>query len=79
MLPVKVYSTPICPYCHTLKAYLKERNVEFEDIDVSKDQNAKIDMIRKSNQLGVPVMEIGEHVIIGFDKEKINKLLNLEA
>lgn len=75
---VKVYSTPVCPYCVTLKGYLKSHNIQFEDIDVSKDQQAAQDMIAKSGQMGVPVVDIDGQIVVGFDKEKINQLLKIE-
>lgn len=74
---VKVYSTPGCPYCFTLKEFLKQHNIEFEDIDVSKDKKDLDEMVKKSGQMGVPVIEIDGAIIVGFDKEKICKLLNI--
>jgi len=74
---VKVYSTPGCPYCFTLKEFLKQHNIEFEDIDVSKDKKDLDEMVKKSGQMGVPVIEIDGAIIVGFDKEKISKLLNI--
>lgn len=74
---IKVYSTPICPYCIALKEFLKEKGFEFEDIDVSRDEKALREMVKKTGQMGVPVIEIGDQIIIGFDKEKICKLLNI--
>ncbi len=75
---VKVYSTPVCPYCVALKAFLKEHNVEFEEIDVSKDEKAAREMIEKTGQMGVPVLEVDGQFVVGFDKERISKLLALE-
>ena len=75
---VKVYSTPTCPYCVTLKEFLKENNIEFEDIDVSKDKVALDKMIKKSKQLGVPVVDIDGQIIVGFDKQKISELLKIK-
>jgi glutaredoxin-like YruB-family protein len=75
---VKVYATPICPYCLTLKAFLKKNNIEFEEIDVSQDKKAQEEMIEKSGQMGVPVIEIDGEIVVGFDKEKICKLLNIQ-
>jgi len=72
-----VYSTPACPYCLTLKEFLKQHNIEFEEIDVSKNKEAAREMIQKSGQMGVPVVEIDGEIIVGFDREKIIKLLNL--
>ena len=75
---IKVYTTPACPYCITLKEFLKQKNIEFEDIDVSKDQKALEEMIKKSGQMGVPVIDMDGQIIVGFDKEKICKILNIK-
>lgn len=75
---VKVYSTPGCPYCFTLKEFLKEKGIEFEDINVLEDENAKEYMIEKSKQMGIPVVEIGDKMIAGFDRAEIMKLLGLK-
>ena len=77
-MKVKIYSTPMCSWCHKLKDYLKEKNIEFEDIDVSKDQEAAKYMVEKTKQMGVPVIEIDGEFIIGFDKEKINEKLKIK-
>jgi len=74
---IRVFSTPVCPYCYTLKEFLKEHNIDFEDIDVSKDEVVLKEMVEKSGQMGVPVIEIDGQFVVGFDKEKICKLLNL--
>lgn len=74
---VKVYSTPTCPYCNMAKEFLKSKGVEFEDIDVSKDINAAREMIAKSGFNGVPQIEINGKIIIGFDKEAIEKELDV--
>ena len=76
---VKLFVTPSCPYCFTLKEFLKEHNIEFEEVDVSKDEKARDEMIKKSGKMEVPVVEIDEQIIQGFDKEKIVKLLNIKA
>ena len=75
---VKVYSTPTCVYCKTLKGYFKKNEIEFEDIDVSKDEKQLQKMIKDSGQMGVPVVEIDGEVIVGFDKAKIDQLLKIE-
>lgn len=75
---VKVYSTPACPFCIRAKQFLKQNNIDFEDIDVSKDQEKAREMVEKSGQIGVPVLDIDGEVIVGFDKNKIREILNLE-
>jgi len=75
MSKIIVYSTPTCPWCHTLKDFLKEKNIEFEEIDISKDQEKSKEMIDKSGQMGVPQIEINGKMIVGFDKEAIEKEL----
>jgi len=77
-MKVKVYSTPVCPYCETLKTFLKKNNVDFEDVDVSEDKKVLQEMKEKSGQMNVPVVEIGDEVITGFDKKKLKELLDLE-
>ncbi len=74
---IKVYSTPTCPYCVTLKNFLKENNIQFEDIDVSQNEIAAKEMIEKSGQMGVPVVDIDGEIIVGFDREKIKKILKI--
>ncbi|MBU3922759.1 glutathione S-transferase N-terminal domain-containing protein [Patescibacteria group bacterium] len=76
-MKVRVFSTPTCPFCVTLVEYLKEKGVEFEYIDVSVNEQAQKEMIDKSGQMGVPVTEIDGEIVIGFDQDKINKLLKL--
>jgi glutaredoxin 3 len=75
---VKVYSTPSCPFCTMAKNFLKEHKIKFEDINVSTDRDAAREMIEKSGQMGVPVIEIDGKMVVGFDKEKIKKLLNIK-
>ncbi len=77
MPEIKIYSTPTCAYCITLKKYLEEKGIDFKEIDVSEDKEAADRMIEKTGQMGVPVMEIDGEMIVGFDREKINELLNL--
>jgi glutaredoxin-like YruB-family protein len=77
MVKVKIYSTPTCPWCKMAKKFLKEKKIEFEDIDVSSDHEAAHEMIKKSGQMGVPVIEVDDEIIIGFDQEKLKKALKL--
>jgi glutaredoxin 3 len=75
MKKIKVYSTQSCPYCTMAKDFLKEKGVEFEDIDVSEDQAAAKEMVEKSGQMGVPVIDIDGELIVGFNKPAIEKAL----
>jgi len=75
---VKIYLTPACPYCFTLKEFLKEKGIEFEEIDVSKDEKARDEMIKKSGRLEAPTLDIDGQIVVGFDKEKICKLLKIK-
>ena len=73
-MAVKVYSTPTCPWCTVAKKYLTSKNIAFEDVDVSRDREAAMEMVRKSGQRGVPVIEINGDIIIGFDQAAIDRL-----
>ncbi len=74
---VKVYSTPTCPYCVRAKQFLKDNNIQFEDIDVSVNHEKAEEMIQKSGQMGVPVVDVDGEIIVGFDKDKIKQSLGL--
>ncbi len=76
---IKVYSTPTCPYCVTLKKFLKEKGFEFADIDVSADEKELQEMIDKSGQMGVPVVNIDGQIVVGFNRDKICELLKIEC
>lgn len=77
MKEVKIYSTPTCHFCHMAKDFFKENNVAFTDFDVSQDATKRSELIEKSGQMGVPVIFIGEDMIIGFNKPKIVELLGM--
>ncbi|MFB6181870.1 MAG: glutaredoxin family protein [Candidatus Magasanikbacteria bacterium] len=74
-MSVTVYSTPSCPYCKKVKSFLDENDVDYEDYDVSQDQEKQQEMIDKSDQMGVPVVDIDGEIIVGFDKNKIEEAL----
>ena len=74
---VRIYSTATCPYCIRAKQFLKENNIIFEDIDVSGNKAAAEEMIRKTGQMGVPVLDIEGQIIVGFDREKIKQALGI--
>jgi glutaredoxin 3 len=69
---ITVYSTPTCPYCVMAKRYLTEKGVNYEDVNVAEDQKRAFEMLTKSGQMGVPVLDIGGQVIIGFDRRAID-------
>ncbi len=75
---IKVYSTPSCPYCYMVKDFLKQNGIQFEDINVATDHEAAHEMIEKSGQMGVPVVDIGGKIIVGFDREAIKKALGIK-
>ena len=72
---VKIYSTSTCPYCHMAKEYLKEKGIKFKEFNVAKNDKAREEMIKKSSQMGVPVLEINDKIIVGFDRQEIEKAL----
>ena len=72
---IKVYTTNTCPWCVKVKNYLKSENIEFEELNVQDDMTAREEMVKKSNQMGVPVLDINNTIIIGFDKPAILKAL----
>ena len=74
-MTIKIYSTKICPWCIKTKEFLKENKVKYKNIDVGLNQKAAKEMIEKSGQTGVPVLEINGKIIVGFDEKKIKKLL----
>lgn len=74
-MSVTVFSTQSCPYCTLVKNYLKEKKVPFTDYDVGRDQRRAEEMVRKSGQMGVPVVEINGRVILGFNKSEIDRAL----
>lgn len=73
---VIVYSTPSCPYCVYAKDYFKQNNVPFEDVDVTKDRSKAQEMVSKSGQMGVPVIDINGQIIVGFQPEIFEQLLS---
>ena len=78
MQNVTIYSTPSCHFCHMAKDFFKEKNVSFTDYNVAADTTKRQEMIDKSGQMGVPVIIIGNELIVGFNKPLISKLLGIE-
>lgn len=75
---VRIFTTSACPYCFTLMEFLKEHNIDFKEIDVSKNEKTKEEMIKKTGKMEVPVVEIDSEIVTGFDRKKICKLLNIK-
>lgn len=79
MPKVVIYSTPFCVYCKMAKEFFKKNNVAYEEKDVAVDLAARDDMIKKSGQMGVPVIDVGGGIVIGFDQGRLKQLLHLGA
>ena len=75
---VIVFSTPTCSFCTAAKHYFRQQGIKFRDVDVSRDPAAARDMVRRSGQQGVPVIDIGGKIVVGFDRNKINQLLGIK-
>lgn len=76
---VTIYTTPTCPYCHAAKEFFQENKVSFLEKDVAGDESAREEMVQKSGQLGVPVIDIDGEVVIGFNKPMLATLLGIAA
>ncbi len=74
---VTIYTTPTCTWCNTVKRHLQEHGIRYQEIDVSANQKAAAEMVRKSGQQGVPQTDINGEIIVGFDRTKINSLLGI--
>lgn len=75
MKKVEIYSTPTCTYCHAAKDFFTQNGIEYTEYDVATDLEKRAEMVEKSGQMGVPVINIGETVIVGFDEERIKAAL----
>ena len=73
---VTVYSTPTCPYCKRVKDYLTQKGIAFTDYNVAEDREKAKEMIDKSRQMGVPVIVVGDEIIVGFNQAKLDSLLS---
>lgn len=78
MPKVIIYTTPTCVYCKMAKAFFQEHKVAYEEKDVSSEREAQREMIEKSRQLGVPVIDIGGTIVVGFDEEELSRLLGVK-
>ncbi|MBI2068549.1 MAG: glutathione S-transferase N-terminal domain-containing protein [Candidatus Yanofskybacteria bacterium] len=75
---IKIYTTPTCAYCKMAKEYFKSKGIEYEEFDVMSDVAKREEMVKKSGQLGVPVIDIDGKIVMGFDKPKINQYLGIK-
>jgi len=74
---VKIYSSPTCPHCREAKKFLENHKIEFEDYNVASDKAAREEMVRKSGEMRIPVIDIGGNLIIGFDEAQLKEKLGL--
>jgi glutaredoxin 3 len=77
MAKVKIYSTPTCPYCQMTKEYLKNNKIDYEEYNVAEDEARLKEMVNKSHQMGVPVVDIDGEIVVGFDRALLAKLLHI--
>lgn len=75
MEPVKLYSTPFCPACEKARELLDREGIKYQAIDISLDRSAVIELVKKTRQMSVPVVQVGGSFVIGFDKERILALI----
>ncbi|OGJ12355.1 NrdH-redoxin [Candidatus Pacearchaeota archaeon RBG_16_35_8] len=78
MSQVKVYSTPSCPWCLKAKEFFKQHKIPFKDFNVAENSKAAREMVKKSGQMGVPVIEIGKEIIIGYDEDTLKEILKIK-
>lgn len=75
---IKIYSTPSCIYCKLAKEFFDKHNIKYEDINVAEDKKAREEIVKKTQQMGVPVIEIGDQYIVGFDQRRIEEILRIK-
>lgn len=74
---VTIYSTPWCVYCKMAKKYFQDNNIAFIEHDVAQDEHSRDEMIKKTGQMGVPVIDIDGQIVIGFDQQELKKMLGI--
>ena len=77
MAPVTIYTTPTCVYCKMSKEFFKANNIQYTEKDVAADEAARKEMFEKSGQMGVPVIFVGDQMVVGFDQKKLSELLGI--
>jgi len=75
MKKVTLYTTPSCQYCEQAKEYMKEHDIDYKYYDVSEDTDRRKEMIEKSGQMGVPVIELGDELMVGFDEDRFDEMV----
>ena len=75
---IKIYSTPSCIYCKLAKEFFDKNNIKYEDVNVAEDRQAREEIVKKTQQMGVPVIEIDGQYIVGFDQRRIEEMLGLK-
>ncbi|HEU5114500.1 MAG TPA: glutaredoxin domain-containing protein [Candidatus Paceibacterota bacterium] len=78
MKKVEIYSTPVCTYCAAAKDFFKKNNVPYTDYNVAADQGKRAEMLEKSGQMGVPVIDIGGDIVVGYDEKVLRQLLEIK-
>ena len=78
MKPVKIFTTPTCAYCKMAKEFFKQNNIQYEEVDVVSNTQARDEMIHKSGQMGVPVIFVGDDIVVGFDKRRLSELFGVK-
>lgn len=77
MKKVEIYSTPVCTYCAAAKDFFKKNNVEYTEYNVASDQAKRAEMLEKSGQMGVPVIDVGGDIVVGYDEKVLKELLSI--
>ncbi|MDP3762648.1 MAG: glutaredoxin domain-containing protein [bacterium] len=75
---VKIYTTPSCVYCRMTKQFFEKNNIKYQEFNVASDTQAREEMVQKSGQLGVPVTLVDGEIVVGFDQERLSKLLGVK-
>jgi len=75
---VKIFTTPTCAYCKMAKEFFKQNNIQYEELDVTQNAQARDEMINKSGQMGVPVIFVGDDIVVGFDRPRLSELLGVK-
>lgn len=78
MASVKIYTTNTCTYCKMAKDFFQQNNVQYEELNVVTDVKARQEMVEKSGQLGVPVIDIDGTIVVGYDRERLGELLGIK-